>query len=80
MITRWHPPTDSAASPSWPARPTDPMCRLRRPGVLVHMIGGAAASAAACRSEEATKPDASDPLRSFGPVLGNCAAGFRAPD
>jgi uncharacterized protein (TIGR03086 family) len=48
-------------------------------GVLEHMIGGATAFAAAYRGEEAPTPDLGEPLRSFGPALGDLVAAITAP-
>ena len=48
-------------------------------GVLEHMIGGATAFAAAYRGEAPADPDVSDPLGSFGPVLGDLVAAISAP-
>ena len=48
-------------------------------GILEHMIGGATAFAAAYRDETPAEPDFSDPLNSFGPVLGDLAAAISAP-
>lgn len=48
-------------------------------GVLEHMIGGATVFAAAFRGEEAPAPDLSDPLGSFGPVLGGLVDAIGAP-
>jgi len=47
--------------------------------VLEHMIGGATAFAAAYRGEAPGEPDQSDPLRSFGPALGDLVAAISAP-
>src|SRR5688572_21117795 len=48
-------------------------------GVLEHMISGATAFAAAYRGEPAAPPDLSDPLRDFGPVLGDLVGAITAP-
>jgi uncharacterized protein (TIGR03086 family) len=48
-------------------------------GVLEHMIGGATMFTAAVRGEAPTEPDTSDPLASFGPVLGGLAEAVSAP-
>jgi uncharacterized protein (TIGR03086 family) len=48
-------------------------------GVLEHMIGGATAFAAAYRGEAPGEPDTSDPLATFGPVLGDLVAAVSAP-
>jgi uncharacterized protein (TIGR03086 family) len=48
-------------------------------GVLEHMISGATAFAAAYRGEEPAPPDLSDPLRDFGPVLGDLVGAITAP-
>ena len=48
-------------------------------GVLEHMLTGATAFAAAYRGSEPTEPDLSDPLASFGDVLGDLVAAISAP-
>jgi len=48
-------------------------------GVLEHMISGATAFAAAYRGQAPTDPDLSDPLGSFGDVLGDLVAAITAP-
>jgi uncharacterized protein (TIGR03086 family) len=48
-------------------------------GVLEHMIGGAAAFAAAFRGDEPITPDTSDVLASFGSALSALAASIVAP-
>lgn len=48
-------------------------------GVLEHMIGGATMFAAAYRGETPAEPDTSDPLGSFGPVLGALGQAVSAP-
>ena len=48
-------------------------------GVLEHMLSGATAFAAAYRGSEPTEPDLSDPLVSFGDVLGDLVAAISAP-
>jgi len=48
-------------------------------GVLEHMIGGAAAFAAAYRGEEPQEPDLDDPLGDFGSVLGDLVAAITTP-
>jgi uncharacterized protein (TIGR03086 family) len=56
-----------------------PCTELSVRGVLEHMIEGATAFAAAYRGEEPTEPDTSDPLASFGPVLGALGEAVSAP-
>jgi uncharacterized protein (TIGR03086 family) len=48
-------------------------------GVLEHMVGGAAAFAAAYRGVPAGEPDVSDPLAAFGPALTELGAAISAP-
>lgn len=48
-------------------------------GVLEHMIGGAAAFAAAYREEAPVAPDVSDPLGQFAPALGDLVAAITEP-
>jgi uncharacterized protein (TIGR03086 family) len=48
-------------------------------GVLEHMIAGATAFAAAYRGAEPVEADLRDPLRSFGPALGDLVAAMTAP-
>jgi uncharacterized protein (TIGR03086 family) len=48
-------------------------------GVLEHMISGATAFAAAYRGVQPAPPDLSDPLRDFGPVLGDLVGAITAP-
>jgi uncharacterized protein (TIGR03086 family) len=48
-------------------------------GVLEHMIGGAAAFAAAYRGTTPAEPDLHDPLGRFGDVLGDLVAAIGAP-
>jgi uncharacterized protein (TIGR03086 family) len=48
-------------------------------GVLQHMVGGAAAFAAAYRGEEPNAPDLTDPLGGFASALGGLVAAIREP-
>jgi uncharacterized protein (TIGR03086 family) len=48
-------------------------------GVLQHMIGGAAAFAAAYRGQQPSAPDLTDPLGSFGPASDDLVAAISAP-
>jgi uncharacterized protein (TIGR03086 family) len=48
-------------------------------GVLQHMLGGAVATAAAYRGQQPRAPDLTDPLGSFGPVLGDLVDAISAP-
>jgi uncharacterized protein (TIGR03086 family) len=48
-------------------------------GVLEHMIGGATAFAAAYWGQPADAPDLTDPLGTFGEVLGDLVAAVTAP-
>ena len=59
-------------------RPT-PCAGFTVRGVLEHMISGGTAFAAAYRGEAPADPDLSDPLGSFGDVLGDLVAAITAP-
>lgn len=48
-------------------------------GVLEHMVGGATMFAAAFRGETPPEADLSEPLRDFGPALGDLLAAMSAP-
>jgi uncharacterized protein (TIGR03086 family) len=65
-------------SPAQLDNPT-PCDELTVRGVLEHMIGGATVFAAAYRGQEPADPDLSDPLGSFGGVLGDLVAAITAP-
>ena len=56
-----------------------PCAELTVRGILEHMIGGATAFAAAYRGEQPKEPVLTDPLGSFGSVLGDLVAAVTAP-
>jgi uncharacterized protein (TIGR03086 family) len=59
-------------------RPT-PCANFTVRGVLEHMVGGATAFTAAFRGEAPPEADLSDPLASFGPVIGELLDTIREP-
>jgi uncharacterized protein (TIGR03086 family) len=59
-------------------RPT-PCATFTVRGVLEHMVGGATAFTAAFRGQPAPEADLSDPLGSFGPVIGELLDTIREP-